>query len=109
MSRGMGLACCLLSRGTAPTANKCWEGIDPETPAARAGHGCEWQVLTPTALPALREDKAVILRQIEVYGSDPGYAHFLPKLRQKLGILRKQIARAEEHRVTMICGNSHVF
>jgi hypothetical protein len=95
--------------GDCPTANKCWEGIDPETPAARAGHGCEWQVLTPTALPALREDKAVILRQIEVYGSDPGYAHFLPKLRQKLGILRKQIARAEEHRVPMICGNSHVF
>lgn len=81
--------------GPCPTGNPCWQGIDPTAPEVREGLGCEWQGLTPAALPQLRHDEGVLLDQVARYQADPRFAHFVGNLFQRLLIVQRQIERAE--------------
>jgi hypothetical protein len=86
-----GLCFLQAETGPCPTGNPCWLGTDPDAPDIGLGRGCEWQGLSPDAVPALEADAANLLLQIELYAADDRYRHFVGNLVEKLAIVRRQL------------------
>lgn len=84
------------SRGPCLTATECWEGQDPSDPEGSAG--CEYLVIAPHAVPAFEERERFLSAQVEWYGRDPAYAHYVGQERRKLESLRRQLKTAHELR-----------
>ena len=80
--------------GPCPTGNPCWLGIDPDAEQISQGRGCEWQGLTPHAVPALEHDERMLSEEIDLYAGDPRFAHFVSNLVERREIVRTQLAIA---------------
>lgn len=91
-----GLCYLQADTGPCPTGNPCWLGINPDAAQISAGTGCEWQGLTPAAVPALMHDEQTLLAQIETYATDGRFRHFVANLERRLSIVRLQLSRARE-------------
>lgn len=66
----------------------CYTGLD--------GVNCEYHLMSPDALPALREDKEVVEANISEYGNSHGYAAWVTNNRNQLVVINKKIEEAEE-------------
>jgi site-specific recombinase XerD len=77
------------SSGPCPTANRCYIG------PGGAGEGCDHHILSPDALPALNEDKEVLETTINNSEGDPELRAWVQNHKNMLGIVNKNIERAE--------------
>lgn len=92
-------ACALPTDGSVcVTANPCWLGRgENHEPRSTSACACEYAVLTPHGLSAMRHDGDVLSAQIQAYSGDPQYAHWVSHLSGNLERLQAHIAEAEHN------------
>lgn len=69
--------------------------------------GCDYHLLTPDALPALKEDEEVLLESISTYRDDPQYREWLRHEKIQLEVANRKIKEAVtlKHRADGHCPN----
>lgn len=63
-------------------------------PGARGG-GCDHHVLSPDALPALEEDRELLLTNLKTYQDDPAYSIWVQHQQVQLNVIDSKISEAE--------------
>lgn len=84
--------------GPCPRTTPCYIG-----PAANGG-GCDYHVLSPDALAALKEDRELLLTNIETFDIDPSYKIWVQHQRIQLKVIEEKI---RETNTLQHCFNSN--
>jgi integrase len=76
------------SSGPCPRTNPCYVG-----PGADGG-GCDYHLLSPDALPALREDEEVVRHNISTFSPEPEYKTWVVNNENQLRLVEGKISEA---------------